>query len=103
MSFASKSSAINHAVRRHRERLGQAGIARFEVKAPVGDKALVRRVAEALSKEAGDDLRRRMEAAIDPAPPSRKGGILQAFLSSPLVGADVEFARIAVEPRKVDL
>jgi hypothetical protein len=61
---------------------------------------LIRRFAE----EGPDSAR--IRAAIGrtiSGDPSKRGGILQALLRSPLVGADLEFERSKDSGRKVDL
>lgn len=91
------------AIQRHRERLSQAGMARFEVKAPVGDKDLIRRVAQALAQsDKADALRSQIETAINPVSDERRGGLVAALLRSPLVGADIDLSREPSKLRKVE-
>ncbi len=100
---APRKSPAGQAVKRHRERLGQAGLARFEVKAPLSDKALLRQVAKALT--AGDDaLREKIETALNPPPETRtKGRTLAALRAAAPFMEGVTFERIRSPMRKVDI
>lgn len=77
---------------------------RFEVRAPVSDKPLIREIARRLT--AGDaDLRKELERDLAPEKelePTR-GAIWRAFRNSPLVGADINFEREWTTGRDVDL
>jgi hypothetical protein len=80
------------AIRSYRARLHQRGLARFELVARRGDRALLRSVAQTLV-DGGDEatrLRATLRETLSPAPP---GGILAALRRSPLVGVDLDIRR----------
>lgn len=94
-------SSQRRAVENHRQRMREAGVERFEVRAPATDKPLVREIARRLAE--GDvELRRNLERDLAPAEPSR-GGIWRALRNSPLVGADINLEREHFPPRDIDL
>lgn len=96
--------ARKRAVRNYRDRLGQRGIARFEVTAPESDRALLRAVARRLAGDGPEAERARaaLRRAVAGEPPAT-GGILEALRRSPLVGADLDLTRAREEGREVDL
>lgn len=98
--------AQKRAVANYRRRIAKQGLVRFEVIGRERDRALLRAVARKLAgggREA-ESLRALLTAGGHTAPDNRpRGGILRWLLSSPLVGADIEFKREVVPPRKVDL
>lgn len=92
------------ALRNYRKRLNARGLARFEVLAPDADRALIRSLAKRLAENGADATRIRatVHRTISGEPPE-KGGILAALRRSPLVGADLDLGRSAIQGRKVDL
>lgn len=97
------STSQHQAVRNYRSRLGQQGLARFEVLGRDGDQELIRALAKRLAKEGPDSAR--LRAAMDQALKSdlpEVGGILAALRRSPLVDADIVFERPFEQGRGVD-
>jgi hypothetical protein len=92
------------AIQNYRSRLGERGLARFEVLGRDADRDLIRSVARRLAEETPEaaELRQTMSRSIAGEPPS-VGGILAALRRSPLVGADLDLARTREDGRKVDL
>ena len=87
-------TAQKRALRNYRSRLTKRGIARFEVLGLDADRDLIRSVARRLAEDGPDSAR--IRAAIGrtiAGDPPKRGGILEALRRSPLVGADLEFAR----------
>jgi hypothetical protein len=85
-----------------RNRLAQKGLVRFEVTGRDSDRELVRTVARRLA-EGGPDSER-LRAAVRKnigSAPIKKGGILKALLSSPLIGSELDLTRPREEGRKV--
>lgn len=77
---------------------------RFEVRAPVSDKPLIREIARRLA-EGDAELRRELERDLAPEQklePTR-GAIWRAFRNSPLVGADIDLERRPFSVRDIDL
>lgn len=98
------SDARRNAVRNHRRRLEERGVARFEVQGLDRDRELIRRLARRLT-EGGPEaqrLRQDMERSIGGEPP-KTGGILAALRRSPLVGVDLALERSFETGREVDL
>lgn len=92
------------ALKSYRDRLGQRGMARFEVLGLDGDRDLIRSVARRLAENDTDaaEMRAAVTRALAGEPPKR-GGILGALRRSPLVGADLEITRDVTDGRKLDL
>lgn len=92
------------AITNYRSRLGERGLARFEVLGRHTDRDLIRSVARRLSEDTPEAsaLRATMSKSIAGEPP-RPGGILAALRRSPLVGADLDLSRPREKGRKVDL
>lgn len=92
------------AVQAYRSRLNKQGLARFEVLGRATDRELIRSLARRLAEESADASRLRtlVGQAVTGEPP-QKGGILAALRRSPLVGADLDFARPREEGRQVHL
>ncbi len=92
------------AVNNYRHRLGERGMARFEVIGLDRDRNLIRSLARRLAAEGSDavEIRALLARTID-GEPSRTGGILDALRRSPLVGADLDLARSHATERKIDL
>ena len=97
-------SAQRRAVDNHRKRMREAGIDRFEVRAPASDKPLIREIARRLAQ--GDAaLRQELQRDLVPegvGEPSR-GTLWRALRNSPLVGADIQFEREWTTGRDLDL
>ena len=93
------------AIRNYRSRLGERGLARFEVFGRAADRDLIRSLARRLAEDDMDasKLRAIVRQAIAGEPP-KEGGILAALRRSPLVGASLDLdRRQREEGRKVDL
>lgn len=98
------SSSQKRAIQNYRSRLGERGLARFEVLGRDTDRELIRSVARHLAEEGPDAVRLRaaVTQSIAGVPP-KKGGILAALRRSPLVGADLDLTRPHEAGREVDL
>jgi len=98
------NSAQKRALRNYRTRLVKRGMARFEVLGLDADRELIRSLAKRLAEDDPEALRIRAAVSQTIAgEPPKKGGILAALRRSPLVGADLNFARSHDTGRKVDL
>ncbi|MBO1022269.1 hypothetical protein IPV08_20110 [Methylobacterium sp. SD274] len=97
-------SSQNRAIRNYRSRLGERGLARFEVLGRDTDRDLIRSLARRLSEDTPEasELRATVSQSIAGAPP-KPGGILAALRRSPLVTAELDLSRPREEGRKVDL
>ena len=92
------------ALSRYRKRLGQRGMARFEVLGLDADRELIRSLARRLASDGPDSARIRATVRLTiSGEPSKKGGILNALRRSPLVGADLDLNRPLTPGRRVDL
>ncbi len=98
------SNSQKRAIQNYRARLGERGLARFEVLGRETDRDLIRSLARRLAEDspAASRLRAAVNQTITDEPPGR-GGILAALRRSPLVGADLDLTRTREEGRKVDL
>ena len=92
------------ALQNYRARLGERGLARFEVVGRDGDRDLIRSLARRLAEDTPEAsrLRASVNQGLSGEPPG-KGGILAALRRSPLVGADLDLSRPREEGRKVEL
>jgi hypothetical protein len=92
------------AVQNYRARLDAKGLARFEVLGRAEDRDLIRSLARRLAEEGpgAAELRGAVERTVLGEPPQR-GGIIVALRRSPLVGADLDLARVHIEGRSVEL
>lgn len=101
---ASISKAQRRAIQNYRSRLGERGLARFEVLGRDGDRDLIRSLARKLAEDTPEasELRATVSKSIAEEPP-RKGGILAALRRSPLIGADIDLIRPREEGRKLDI
>ncbi len=99
-----RETAQRKAIKTYRARLAQKGVARFEVTAPAPDRPLIRALAKRLVEDGPEaaEVRRIVSQAVSGEPP-RRGGILAALRSSPLVGAELDLRRDREEGRQVDL
>ena len=98
------SSSQKRAIRNYRTRLGERGLARFEVLGLDTDRELIRDLARSLAEQgpAESELRATLTNAVKGDVPP-KGGILAALRGSPLVGADLDLTRSRTGGRKVTL
>lgn len=101
---AAISKAQRRAIQSYRSRLGERGLARFEVLGRDGDRDLIRLIARRLAEDTPEasELRATVSKSVGEEPP-RKGGILAALRRSPLVGADLDLARPREEGRNVEI
>ena len=90
------------AIQNYRSRLGERGLARFEVLGRDADRDLIRSLARRLAEEGPEAsrLRAAVSQTIAGEPP-KKGGVLAALRRSPLVGADLDLTRPREAGRKV--
>jgi hypothetical protein len=97
-------SSQKRALKNYRDRLGERGMARFEVLGRDADRDLIRSLARRLAEDGPDASRIRaaVSQTITGEPP-KKGGILAALRRSPLVGADLDLKRPFAPGRAVDL
>lgn len=97
-------SSQKRALSNYRRRLGERGMARFEVLGLDVDRELIRSLARRLAENDAEAnrMRREFSRSVVGEPP-RRGGILAALRRSPLVGADLDFTREATTGRAVDL
>jgi hypothetical protein len=92
------------ALKLYRKRLTERGMARFEVLGLTTDRELIRSLARLLAGNGPEAARMRTAVRRTVSGgPLKKGGILDALRRSPLVGADLNVARSAVDDRKVRL
>ena len=98
------SESQKRAIQNYRSRLGERGLARFEVLGLDGDRDLIRSLARRLADNGPDAARIRatVSQTISGEPPKR-GSILAALRRSPLVDADLDLSRPHVKGRKTDL
>ena len=98
------NSSQKRALKNYRDRLGERGMARFEVLGRDADRDLIRSLAQRLAEDGPDASRIRaaVSQTISGEPP-KKGGILAALRRSPLVGADLDLTRPFTPGRAVDL
>ncbi|MEC5291190.1 hypothetical protein VSX64_08855 [Aurantimonas sp. C2-6-R+9] len=97
-------SSQKRAIQNYRSRLGERGLARFEVLGRDADRDLIRSLARRLSEDTPEasELRATVSKSIAGDPP-KPGGILAALRRSPLVSAELDLPRPREERRKVDL
>lgn len=97
-------TAQARALKNHRKRLRERGMARFDVLALDADRKLIRSLAKRLAANdpGAKSMRATLNRALAPEKPG-KGGILAALRRSPLVGADLDVTRERTHGRKVDL
>ena len=90
--------------RRNCRRPSERGMARFEVLGRESDRELIRTLAGRLAEDGphADRLRTIISNEIGSRSP-RKGGILRALRSSPLVGANITAKRSPDDDREIDL
>jgi hypothetical protein len=91
------------ALKNYRKRLSQRGLARFEVLGLSTDRDLIRSLARQLAESSEEAQAIRATVRQLSSEPQNKGGILAALRRSPLVGADLNLARLRIDGRRVDL
>jgi hypothetical protein len=97
-------TAQKRAIQNYRSRLGERGLARFEVLGRDTDRELVRSFARRLAEDTPEASALRAAVSNSIAgEPKQPGGILAALRRSPLVGADLNLSRSQEAGRKVDL
>jgi hypothetical protein len=97
-------SSQKHAIENYHNRLGERGLARFEVLGRDTDRELIRSLARRLAEDSPEASRLRAavsQSIAGEAP--KKGGILAALRRSPLVGADLNLSRSREGGRKVEV
>jgi hypothetical protein len=95
-------SSQKRAIQNYRTRLGERGLARFEVLGREADRELIRSLARRLAEDGPEASRLRAAVSQSVAgEPPRAGGILAALRRSPLVGADLDLQRPRDEGRDV--
>ncbi|MGD9537450.1 MAG: hypothetical protein AB7P52_16875 [Alphaproteobacteria bacterium] len=98
------STAQKRALKNYRKRLDERGMARFEVLGLDADRELIRSLARRLAENDKDAAQLRAVVSRTVAGKDRKkGGILAALRRSPLVGVELEVARVVTHGRKVEL
>ena len=97
-------SSQKRAIQNYRTRLGERGLARFEVLGREADRDLIRALARRLADEGPEAsrLRAAMSQSIAGEPP-KTGGILAALRRSPLVGAELDLQRPREDGRPVEI
>lgn len=97
------ASSQTRAIQNYRSRLGDRGLARFEVLGRESDRSLIRSLARRLAEDGPEaaNLRAFLSEIVAGEPP-KKGGILAALRRSPLVGAELDTARSREEGREID-
>jgi hypothetical protein len=97
-------SSQKRAIQTYRTRLGERGLARFEVLGRDADRDLIRSLARRLAEDGPEAsrLRAAVSQSIAGEPPT-KGGILAALRRSPLVGADLNLQRLREDGRDVEM
>jgi hypothetical protein len=99
MSVPSQRRALTN----YRKRLSQRGMARFEVLGLDTDRELIRSLARRLADNSPEAQEIRASMRHISGEQLKKGGILAALRRSPLVGVDLNFARLRIDGRKVNL
>ena len=97
-------SSQKRAIQNYRTRLGERGLARFEVLGRDADRDLVRTLARRLAEDGPEASRlRAVVMQLAAGEPPKTGGILAALRRSPLVGADLDLQRSREDGRDVSL
>ncbi len=98
------NTSQNRALVNYRNRLGERGMARFEVLGLDADRSLIRSLAKRLAENDPEAVRLRatVSQTLSGEPPL-KGGILAALRRSPLVGAEIDITRSPEVGRAIDL
>ncbi|WP_267552368.1 hypothetical protein [Rhizobium rhizogenes] len=98
------SNSQKRAIQNYRSRLGERGLARFEVLGLDGDRALIRSLARRLAEDSPESahIRDVITKTVSGEPP-KKGGVYAWLRGSPLVGADLDLERVRGKVREIDL
>lgn len=96
-------SSQTRAIQNYRSRLGDRGLARFEVLGRDSDRGLIRSLARRLAEDGPEAANLRAVVGETLAGEQPKGGILAALRRSPLVGADLDLARSREGGREIDM
>lgn len=98
------SNSQTRAIQNYRSRLGDRGLARFEVLGRDSDRNLIRSLARRLAEDSPEaaNLRVLVSETLNGEPP-KKGKVLAALRRSPLVGSDIEFGRPRETEREIDI
>ncbi len=98
------SNSQKRAIQNYRSRLGERGLARFEVLGLDSDKVLIRDMARRLAEGGAQsaELRDVLTKTVSGEPP-KMGGVYAWLRSSPLVGADIDLERVRADVREIDL
>lgn len=99
MTDTSRKRALDN----YRRRLGDRGMARFEVLGLDRDRELIRSVARRLAANDASAEKLRQELAKDSARERPRGNILAALRRSPLVGVELDLTREETSGRPADL
>jgi hypothetical protein len=99
------NTSQKRAIAKHRRRLGERGLGRYEVRGLVQDKELVRKFAKRLATNDAEAARLRTEVSqrVGPRPLVSGKDIWDALRRSPAVGADLDLSREVVPERDIDL
>jgi len=99
------NASQKRAVENHRRRLGERGLARYEVRGLAKDKALVREFAKRLAANdtEAERLRETVAQKVSDKWPRTGKDIWEALRRSPLVGLDLDIEREFTTGRDVDL
>ena len=85
-----------------RKRLGQRGMARFEVLGLNTDRELIRSLARLLADKGPEATRiRTVLRGRIAGEPHKKGGVLAALRRSPLVGADLDVTKSVADDHNI--
>ncbi len=97
-------TAQTRALKSHRKRMRERGMARFDVLGLDVDRKLIRSLAKRLAADdpGAKSMRATLSRALAPERPN-KGGVLAALRRSPLVGADLDVGREPTRGRKIVL
>lgn len=97
-------SSQRRAIQNYRSRLGERGLARFEVLGRGSDRDLIRSLARLLADDTPEASRLRSTVSkAMTGDGSGKGGILGALRRSPLVGADLDVKRSREEGHEIGI
>ncbi|ENN89608.1 hypothetical protein RHSP_59614 [Rhizobium freirei PRF 81] len=98
------SNSQKRAIQNYRSRLGERGLARFEVLGLDADRTLIREMARRLAEGGTEAARLRdvLTKTVSGDPP-KKGGVYAWLRSSPLVGTDIDLERVKGKVREIDL
>ena len=97
-------SSRKRSLQNDRTRLGDRGLARFDVLGREADRDLIRALARRLAEDGPEASRLRavLSQSIAGEPP-KTGGILAALRRSPLIGADVDLQRPREDGRHAEV